>query len=187
MKENDIEKLKEQAEEKISRNTEDLYHCSESTFIAVNDVLKLVKPEFVRIITGFHGGGGNHRLDKSVNLTEALENVLKGKENRPREELPFTGTGHMCGALAAGVACLGLVYGRESSKDDLTCIDELAYEFHKRFENEFGSKECATLYDGETKCAKIMNFAAKTAIEMIINAEDTAAECSDAAKIEIKK
>ncbi len=185
MNKKDLEKMKKAAESRIGKCSQELYHCSESTFIAINDTLKLVDPAFVRVITGFHGGGGNHKLDKSVNLTEALEKVLQGKETRPREELPFTGTGHMCGALAAGVSCLGLVYGRESSREDLTCIDELAYEFHRRFQEEFGYKECANLYDGESKCAKIMNFAAKTAIEMIVNAEKTAPECSDAAKIKI--
>jgi len=178
-----LDKLLKMAEEKVDQNAGEMYHCSEATFIAINDTLKLIEPSLVRAITGFHGGGGNHRLDPSINLTEALEGVLSGRDKRPREELPFVGTGHMCGALAAGVFCLGLVYGRESSKDDLTCIDELSYEFHRRFQETFKYKECANLYEGEEKCAKIMKFSAKTAIEMIINAENIIPECRGACKL----
>ncbi len=94
-----------------------------------------------------------------------VEDVLSGKDKGPREEFPFVGTGHMCGALAAGIMCLGLVYGRESSEDDLTYIDELSYEFHRRFKEAFRCKECANLYEGEEKCAKIMKFSARTAVE----------------------
>ncbi len=179
----ELESLIKKAEERVDENAKALYHCSEGTFKAINDTLNLVDPSFLRAITGFHGGGGNHRLDPSINLTKALEDVLSGRDKRPREELPFVGTGHMCGALAAGIMCLGLVYGRESNEDDLTCIDELAYEFHRRFKEAFGHKECANLYEGEDKCARIMKFAAKTAIEMIVNGDELVPECSGSSKI----
>jgi len=35
------------------------FHCSESVFSAINTTLKITDPNMVRIVTGFHGGGGS--------------------------------------------------------------------------------------------------------------------------------
>ena len=56
------------------------FHCSESTFRAINDVLKIMDPSVAKMITGFHGGGGVHRKEPGINLTEALEAVSCGKD-----------------------------------------------------------------------------------------------------------
>jgi hypothetical protein len=59
------------------------FHCSESTFLAINETLDI--------------------------------------------------TGHICGALASGIVCIGFLYGRSSPNDDLSCVDELSFELHRRF------------------------------------------------------
>lgn len=51
------------------------FHCSESVFSAINGTLHITDPSMVRIVTGFHGGGGSHRKDSNVDLTSALEEL----------------------------------------------------------------------------------------------------------------
>jgi len=80
------------------------FHCSESVFTAVNETLKITDPSMVRMVTGFHGGGGTHRKEPGINLTEALEAVSSGKDKRPREDLPYTQVGHLCGALTSSAS-----------------------------------------------------------------------------------
>lgn len=159
------------------------FHCSESVFTAINDVLKIADPSVVRMLTGFHGGGGVHRKEAGINLTEALEAVSSGKDKRSGEELPFTTVGHLCGALAAGIACIGLLYGRRSPTDDLTCVDELCFELHRRFSEEFGEKECRPLRNKwiplwpDHTCETVYRRAAEMATELILDAPQIVPEC----------
>ena len=65
------------------------FHCSESVFLAINGTLDIIDPAMVRIVTGFHGGGGVHRKYPEVELNEALEKIALGRDRRPVEELPI--------------------------------------------------------------------------------------------------
>ena len=161
------------------------YHCSESVFMAINETLKITDPSMVRMVTGFHGGGGTQRRDKTINLTQALEYVASGKEKRPREEWPFAQIGHLCGALASGKICIGLLYGRRSPTDDVTCADELCYEFHQRFVEKLGGQECFPLFAkwapvSPTKnCEYVYQSGAELAVEVILKARQLVSECSE--------
>jgi len=160
------------------------FHCSESVFLAINETLNITHPAMVRIVTGFHGGGGTRRKEPGVDLTAALEDVASGRDRRPREELPFTQVGHLCGALAAGIVSIGFLYGRRSPGDDLTCVDELCFELHRRFKEEFGDNECRALRDTyvpltpEKTCEPIYRRGAELAVELILEAEKLIPECA---------
>ncbi len=159
------------------------FHCSESVFTAVNETLKITDPSMVRMVTGFHGGGGTHRKEPGINLTEALEAVTSGRDKRPREDLPYTQVGHLCGALASGIVCIGLLYGRSSPTDDLTCVDELCFELHRRFTEEFGEKECRPLREKwiplwpDKTCETTYRRGAEMAVELILEASQLVPEC----------
>jgi|GEM_PF-4835599 len=45
------------------------FHCSESTFLALNETFNITDPSMVRMVTGFHGGGGTHRTEPGVDMT----------------------------------------------------------------------------------------------------------------------
>ena len=79
------------------------FHCSEATFLAINDTLGITDPSLVRLVTGFHGGGGCHRLSPDVDLTSVLEGLASGRDKRKPEEAGLSVTGHLCGALALGI------------------------------------------------------------------------------------
>jgi len=153
------------------------FHCSESTFRAVNDVFHLVEPDIARIITGFHGGGGARRKDSSVDLNAVLLEVAAGRDQRPPEELPVETTGHLCGALAAGIAAFGILYGRLTPEDDLTTVDEMSFELHRRFIQEFGTRECSALREKwiplreEHNCDYTYRWTAETIAEMILDSK----------------
>lgn len=159
------------------------FHCSESAFLAINETLHITDPSMVRLVTGFHGGGGTHRTEPGIDLTATLENVAAGRDRRPRDELPITQVGHLCGALAAGIVCFGLLYGRSSATDDLTCVDELSFELHRRFKAEFGERECQALrdkyvYSGQyPNCEFIYRRGAQLAVELILTADELVPEC----------
>ncbi len=159
------------------------YHCSESVFLAINDTLKITDPGMVRIITGFHGGGGTHRTEPGVNLTELLAGIAAGTDDRPEEEIPLVQVGHLCGAVAAGLACIGLLFGRRLPTDDLTCVDELCYELHQRFMKEFGERECHPLREKwipvfpEETCEPVYKRGAEIAVQLILEAPDLVPEC----------
>ena len=154
------------------------FHCSESVFLAINGTLKITDPKMVCIVTGFHGGGGARRKNPEVDLTAFLENVASGRERRPPEEWPIALSGHLCGALASGIVCIGLLFGRDRPTDDLTCPDELTYELHRRFEAHFGSKTCkelrqkyVPLSDNNT-CEYIYRKGARMAVQLILEAPE---------------
>jgi hypothetical protein len=159
------------------------FHCSESVFMAVNETLNITDPSMVRVVTGFHGGGGTLRKEPGINLTSTLKKIASGEDRRPREELPITQVGHLCGALASGIACFGLLYGRRSPTDDLTCVDELSYELHRRFKEEFGENECRPLQDKyvplspNNTCELIYRRGAQLAVELILKADQLVPEC----------
>lgn len=152
------------------------FHCSESVFSAINGTLHITDPSMVRIVTGFHGGGGSHRKDSNVDLTSALEELANGRDRRPPEELSISITGHLCGALAAGIVCIGFLYGRRRPTEDLTCVDELCYELHRRFEAQFGEKSCKELrkkyvpQSDHHTCECIYQEGARLAVQLILEA-----------------
>lgn len=164
------------------------YHCSESVFLAVNEVLRITDPALVRAVTGFHGGGGTRRKAPDVDLNRVLADVASGRDQRPREELPVEQVGHLCGALASGMVCIGLLFGRRSPQDDLTCVDELCFELHRRFEAEFGARECAVLreqfvpHTPTRTCEPIYRRAAEMAVELILQADAVVPECGSRAQ-----
>ncbi|MFH1091875.1 MAG: C-GCAxxG-C-C family (seleno)protein, partial [Pseudomonadota bacterium] len=118
------------------------FHCSESVFSAINTTLNITDPQMVRVVTGFHGGGGSRRKHPDVDLTDVLNKAASGLNQRPLEEIPIEVTGHLCGAIAAGIICIGMLFGRKRPTDDLTCVDELSFELHRRFDQKFGVKLC---------------------------------------------
>jgi C_GCAxxG_C_C family probable redox protein len=154
------------------------FHCSESVFLAINGTLDIVDPSMVRAVTGFHGGGGAHRRYPDVVLNKALEEVASGRDRRPAEELPIEVTGHLCGALASGILCIGLLFGRREPTDDLTCADELSYELHRRFEAKFGCKTCRELREkyvplsDNNTCENIYQEGAQMAVELILETDE---------------
>jgi hypothetical protein len=159
------------------------FHCSESVFMAINETLNITDPSLVRIVTGFHGGGGTHRTEPGIDLTSLLEKRASGEDRRPAAELPITQVGHLCGALAAGIVCLGFLHGRRSPGDDLTCVDELSYELHRRFKAEFGENECFALREKYVQsglhdtCEFIYRRGAQIAVELILEADQLVPEC----------
>ncbi len=116
-----------------------------------------VKPVAPKMASGFHGGGGAVNID---------EEGMKG-----------TPTGCMCGALAAGVLVLGILYGRTSPVGPkYSCISHLSGHLHQRFQEEMGGKCCAMLRpfyqknDREKSCGEIYQKGAELAVEAALSA-----------------
>jgi C_GCAxxG_C_C family probable redox protein len=176
-------RLVEEAGRKAVESRKKGFHCSESVFLGINEALKITDPSMVKIATGFHGGGGTHLKVKGVNMNEVLERIASGRDRRPSEELEVVQVGHLCGALAAGIICIGMIYGRTSPMDQLECPDELAFELHRRFLEEFGEKECKPLRkkwipqsDNRT-CELIYKRGAEMAVELILEAHEVVPNC----------
>jgi hypothetical protein len=116
-------------------------------------------------------------------MNEILEGLASGKDRRPSEELEVLQVGHLCGALASGIICIGLLYGRTSPMDDLECPDELAFELHRRFSEEFGEKECIPLrekwipHSHNHTCEPVYKRGAELAVELILEAHEVVPEC----------
>jgi len=114
--------------------------------------------------SGFHGGGG---------ASEINEEGMKG-----------TPTGCMCGALAAGVLVLGILYGRTSpAGPKYSCISHLSGHLHQRFQQEMGGKCCAMLrpfyqkIDPAKSCREIYKKGAQLAVEVALSAPTVAPGC----------
>ena len=123
-----------------------------------------VKPDPPKMASGFHGGGGAIKTDE------------EGMEGTP--------TGCMCGALAAGVLILGILYGRTSPAGPrFGCISHLSAHLHKRFQEELGGKCCAMLrpfyqkIDREKSCRFIYQKGAELAVEVALSAPELGPEC----------
>ncbi len=159
------------------------FHCSESVFLAVNETFKITDPCMVRAITGFHGGGGTHRLKPDLELTPLLAEIAAGTLKPDPEDMPVEQVQHLCGALAAGIVCVSLLFGRCSPEDDLTCVDELSYELHRRFQEELGHNECRFLRDiwvprsEDESCAPIYQKGTQLIVETILDAHRLVPEC----------
>jgi len=117
-----------------------------------------------KIASGFHGGGGAIDID---------EEGMKG-----------TPTGCMCGALAAGVLVLGILYGRTAPVGPrFGCISHLSGHLHKRFQEELGGKCCAMLrpfyhkIDREKSCREIYKKGAELAVEVALSGPQLAPQC----------
>ena len=161
------------------------FHCSESTFMGINETLDIMDPALVKLVTGFHGGGGCHRLADGIDMNSVLEGLASGRDTRTPEEAGLRITGHLCGALAAGVVCIGFLHGRTSPEDDLTCVDELTFELHRRFLEEFGTKECRFLREkyvplsSNNTCEHIYRKGTEIAVRLILEAPRLTAECRE--------
>jgi hypothetical protein len=160
------------------------FHCSESTFLAINDTLKIADPSMVRIVTGFHGGGGCHRTRPGVDMNSVLEGLASGRDRRTPAEAGLEITGHLCGPLAAGIVCIGFLYGRRNPMDDLTCVDELSFELHRRFLQEFGERECREIrkkfvpQSSNGTCEYIYERGSQIAVQLILEAPNLVKEYS---------
>jgi len=124
-----------------------------------------VMPAPPKIASGFHGGGGGVKTD---------EEGMKG--------IP---TGCMCGALAAGVMVLGVLYGRSAPVGPrFGCISHLSAHLHKRFQDELGGKCCAMLrpfyqkMDREHSCSQVYQKGAELAMETALSAPALVPNCS---------
>jgi C_GCAxxG_C_C family probable redox protein len=97
--------------------------------------------------------------------------------------VPLEQVGHLCGALAAGIVCIGLLYGREKGSDDLTCVDELCYELHRLFIADLGARECSTLIakwkplSPTNNCLHVYQRGAEIATKLILEAPDLFPAC----------
>ena len=161
------------------------FHCSECVFLAVNETLKITDPSMVRVITGFHGGGGSRRKHADVDLTKVLDDAASGRLTGPIKEIPIEITGHLCGALAAGLVCFGFLYGRQQPEDDLTCVDELSFEYHQRFQKEFGFKLCTEIREKwvpiseNGTCEWIYAKASSLIVELLLESGDLIDRCPE--------
>jgi len=95
-----------------------------------------------------------------------------------------TPTGCMCGALAAGVIVLGVLYGRSAPVGPrFGCISHLSAHLHKRFQDELGGKCCAMLrpfyqkMDREHSCSHIYQKGAELAVEVALSAPSLVPDC----------
>jgi hypothetical protein len=90
----------------------------------------------------------------------------------------------MCGALAAGVIVLGILYGRTTPVGPkYGCISHLSAHLHKRFQEELGGKCCAMLrpfyqkMNREHSCEVIYKRGAELAVEVALSASRISSEC----------
>ena len=67
--------------------------------------------------------------------------------------------------------------------DDLECADELAFELHRRFSEEFGEKEChphghrwIPLSSNHT-CEPVYKRGAELAVELILESHKVISDC----------
>ena len=152
--------------------------------MAINETLNLMDPSMVRMVTGFHGGGGTHRLHPDVDLTATLEGLASGKDHRTAQEAGLETIGHLCGPLAAGIFCIGFLYGRQSPKDDLTCVDELCFELHTRFMDKLEARECKALREkwvplsSNHTCEYVYKKGAQIAVQLLLEAHTLIPECT---------
>ena len=93
-------------------------------------------------------------------------------------------TGCMCGALAAGVLVLGVLYGRSAPVGPrFGCISHLSAHLHKRFQEELGGKCCAMLrpfyqkMDRENSCSHVYQKGAELAVEAALSAPALVPDC----------
>jgi len=93
-------------------------------------------------------------------------------------------TGCMCGALAAGVLILGILYGRTAPLGPrFGCISHLSAHLHKRFQEELGGKCCALLrpfyqkMDREHSCSFLYRKGAELAVEVALSAQVLVPDC----------
>lgn len=161
------------------------FHCSESVFLAVNEALAITDPALVRVVTGFHGGGGTHRTVQGIDIASVLSERRSGEGSHGGDdEVPLVRVGHLCGALAAGMVCIGLRYGRRSAEDDLNCVDELCYELHRRFVRAFDGRECQFLREHyvpmtpKQNCETIYRAATELTVELLLTASRLVPECA---------
>ncbi len=160
------------------------FHCSESVFLAINETLKITDPRMVRAVTGFHGGGGTHRLKPGINLTALLAGYAAGAAQADPNDKPVEQVQHLCGAVAAGIVCIGLLYGRQAPEDDLTCVDELSFELQRRFKEEMGHNECRYLREiwvpqsEDQSCSPVYRKGAQIAVDIILRANELVPECA---------
>jgi C_GCAxxG_C_C family probable redox protein len=93
-------------------------------------------------------------------------------------------TGCMCGALAAGILVISLLYGRTAPVGPkYGCISQLSAHLHQRFQEELGGKCCAMLrpfyqkIDTENSCREIYRKGAELAVEVALSAPKLVPEC----------
>ena len=93
-------------------------------------------------------------------------------------------TGCMCGALAAGVLVLGVLYGRATPVGPrFGCISHLSAHLHKRFQDELGGKCCALLrpfyqkMDRDHSCSHVYQKGAELAVEVALSAPALVSDC----------
>lgn len=134
--------------------------------------------------TGFHGGGGVHR-DPMPETKEAED------QGADQQSAKRTNSAHICGALASGIIMIGYIFGRKSPDDDITCASELAFELHRRFEEEMGTRMCSVLRPFQQKitadpsknekgnCGNVYAAGAKLAVEVILGANETCHLCPE--------
>ena len=164
------------------------FHCSEASFMAINETLNLMNPSMVKFVTGFHGGGGSHRLQPDVDLTKVLEGLASGVDHRTPEEAGLATVGHLCGPLASGIFCIGFLYGRLSPQDDLTCVDELCFELHNRFLEELGARECGALREkwvplsSTHTCEYVYKKGSEIVVQLLLEAHTLIPECAQKVK-----
>ena len=138
--------------------------------------------------SGFHGGGGRHKVASS----DKLEDLKHHPYAKPdKTTIKITPTGSLCGALAGGIMIIGYLFGRKRPEDDITCASELSFELHKRFQETLGAKICNVLRpfhfkisadaskDGHGNCGHVYYTGAKLTTEVILSAHEICPLCPE--------
>ena len=130
---------------------------------AVAAVLKIrTTPSPLVLASGLHGGGGASR---------------NGQEWIP--------TGCLCGALAAGVLAIGILYGTEepAPKGQQGCASQVAGLLHRRFQEEMGAKCCNLIRPFQKKtgeensCKAVYRRGAELTVDVLLSAPDLLPDC----------
>lgn len=121
-------------------------------------------------------------------LTANMEAIGVKAEWIPRIASGFGGgiarTGQVCGAITGSIICLGWVYGRNGTEDDIEILHELGRKLVDVFIEEYGTTSCGMLIDVdltnedackkaqqdgifEERCASFVRFCASNTAGMI--------------------
>ena len=138
--------------------------------------------------SGFHGGGGRHK----VAISEKPEDLRHPVYAKPdKTAINTKNTGSLCGALAGGIMIIGYLFGRKRPEDDITCASELTFELHKRFREAMGTEICNVLRPFQFKisadpsnnesgnCAQVYYMGAKLTTEVILSAHEICRLCPE--------
>jgi C_GCAxxG_C_C family probable redox protein len=110
---------------------------------------------------------GGHLLGNVDSQAIKMASTFAGGVGGTREE--------MCGALSGGVMVIGALFGRTTLSEAEELARSLAARYRHRFQEEFGTTQCSSLYDhmhavaGSGSCALVGERAAKLLLDVLAN------------------